>query len=76
MPGVLKWVFISNCGVFLYKAYQGLIVQKTATGTANRVGDYLTGNEAVLMGLQHLTVSVLSAAIAWALWFFWQRNED
>lgn len=76
LAGVIKWIFIIQSGVFLFRAYQGLIQKKTATGAGRRVGEYLAGNEAITMGLQHLGLSVLCGAIAWALWFFWQRHEE
>ena len=76
VAGFIKWFFIINSAVFLFKAYQGLIQQKTASGGGRHVGAYLTGNEAVMMGLQHLGFGIVSGAIAWALWFFWQRHEE
>lgn len=76
VAGVVKWFLIIDCAVFLFKAYQGLIQRKTATGGGNRVGEYLTGDEAIKLGLQHLGLAVAFGAAAWVIWFFWQRHEE
>lgn len=76
LAGVIKWISIILSAVFLFQAYQVLVQKKTATSAGRHVGEYLVGNEAVMMGRQHLGLSVLCGAIAWALWFFWQRHEE
>ena len=74
--GFIKWIFIINSAVLLFKAYQGLIQRKIATGAGQRVGDLLTDSDAVMFGLECLVASIVFAAIAWALWFFWQQHEE
>lgn len=74
--GLIKWICILSCAVFLYKSYQGLIQQEIATGGGRSVGEYLTGDEAVRFGLECLGTAAGFGAAAWAVWFFWQRNEE
>lgn len=76
VAGVLKWIAIITGVVCLTKAYQGIVGQKGATGSFRNVGDALTGEAATSWGWQNLGLAVLCFVVAWALWFFWQRNED
>ncbi len=77
--GVIKWLLIiGSLGPF-FKAYQGLILQETATGygvSSAAATQVLVGGEAVKFGLQNLGLGILLLGAAWALWFFWQRYED
>jgi hypothetical protein len=76
IAGVLKWIAIINGVVFLYKGYQGIILRQGATGSGRNVGDPLSGPEAVRWGWENVGYGVVAFLIAWAFWFFWQRNED
>ena len=75
LAGVLKWIFILMGGVLLFQAYQGIIDQKSSTGRGSSLQP-LSGEAAVRAGWGYLGSALLFFAIAWALWFFWQRNED
>ena len=55
------------------------MLQKTASGYGQMGAsstELFTGTEAVKYGLENLGLAALSLGIAWALWFFWQQNED
>ena len=76
VAGVFKWIAIISGGVMLYKAFQGIVLKTGAMGSERSVGMPLTGADAVHWGLANLGYAAIAFAIAWALWFFWQRNED
>lgn len=71
-----KWLAIVNAGVQLFKAYQGFVLQQGATGSGRRVGQYLEGDQAVQAGWLHLGAALVFGLIAFAIWFWWERNED
>jgi hypothetical protein len=74
LAGVLKWIAIVIGGVMLFQAYQGVVQQVGGGGRGG--GILLTGPDAVRWGWMNVLYSAIAFAIAWALWFFWQRNED
>lgn len=76
LAGVLKWLAIIVAAVFLVHAYQGLILKEGATGSIRNAGMALTGSHAVRWGWANLGYALVALATAWAIWFFWQRNED
>ena len=79
VAGVLKWLFIIASLPCFFKAFQGIVLQKTASGYGQMGAsstELFTGTEAVKYGLENLGLAALSLGIAWALWFFWQQNED
>jgi hypothetical protein len=76
IAAVVKWLLMIFGGVFVYQAYQGIVLKEGATGSIRNVGNPLHGSEAVKWGLGNLGYAFLLFAGAWAVWFFWQRNED
>jgi hypothetical protein len=74
LAAVFKWLAIIFGGVFLFQAYQGIITKSGGGGRGG--GEYLTGDAAVAWGWWHVLYAVISFALSWAIWFFWQRNED
>ena len=73
--GGLKWLAIIGGVVALVYAYQGIIQKKGMTGTRG-TGRFISGEAAVNQGWEYLGLAGICFLAAWALWFFWQRNED
>jgi hypothetical protein len=68
---VFRWIAIIFGAVMLFKAFQGIVLKTGANESAP-----LTGGEATQWGLANLGYAAVAFGIAWAVWFFWQRNED
>lgn len=78
LSGFLKWAILIVSIQFVIKAYQGIVNKVSATGLGIRSGpgELVTEGAAVRYGWQSLGYAVVCWAIAWAIWFFIQRNED
>lgn len=72
LSGVLKWLAIILGGACLFIGGQTLVTGKT-TGPNSMV---VTGAEATHAGLMDLVRGVILLAVAFAIWRFWQSNED
>ena len=74
---VVKWIVIILSIAPIFKAYEGIVHRQTTTGyTRFEFGDTIRGPEAFQHGLKSLGVAALMWLGAWAIWFFWQRNEE
>jgi len=79
VAGVLKWLCLIASIDPTIKAFQGIVLRRTAEvdqGDLFVPGHAATQAAAVKEGLLHLGVAAFFWLIAWALWYFWQRNED
>lgn len=79
LAGALKWLLVIASIPCWFKAWQGVVGRETATGYGRSGAAstrLLTGDEALAFGLWNVLYGVLLLAAAWAVWFFWQRNED
>jgi hypothetical protein len=77
--GVVKWIVLIMSISPLFRVYQGLVLRETTSGiypSRYEVGETLRGGAAIQHGFKSLGVAVLMWVAAWAIWFFWQRNED
>lgn len=79
LAGVFKWLFIIASIPCFMKAFQGIIGRETSTGYGR--GDagsvqLFTGWDAVRFGFVNLLYGAGCMAVAWALWYFWQQNEE
>ena len=70
--GVLKWLLMVLSLPSFVGAYRGIVGQRVAINKSTLV----TGTEAVRHGLFNLLVAACFLAASWAVWYFWQRNED
>ena len=70
--GALKWVLVLFSIPFWVRSWQGIIERKAAVSKTEVVG----GDEALRIGLLSVVYACLFLAVAWAVWYFWQRNED
>lgn len=79
VAGYFKWIaLIASIGP-VFKAFQGLVLRETATGMPSRStvpGSVVIADDAIREGLLSLLVAATFWAIAWALWFFFQRHEE
>jgi hypothetical protein len=76
IAAVVKWLLAIASLPSFVKAYQGIVERKTATSFGRSTGDSLEGERALRYGLANLAIAALLVAGAWAVWRFWQSNED
>jgi len=70
--GVCKWVLVVFSIPFWVGAWQGIVERKAAISRS----EVVTGGEALRIGLFNVLYAILFLIAAWAVWYFWQRNED
>lgn len=75
--GIVKWFLVIVGLLFLPAAWSG-IVSRQVTHAESKSGpvEVLTGNDALRYGLVQAGYALLFLAAAFAVWFFWQRNEE
>lgn len=72
LAGILKWIAIIACGVNVWIGLSAIISKKTSPDRST----LLVGNDAVRQGFVNLGWALGLGLLAFAIWFFWQRNED
>lgn len=75
--GIVKWFLAIVSIPFLVNAWNGIVgrnvtVAKSKSGPA----EILSESDALRHGLIHGAYALLFLTAAFAVWFFWQRNED
>lgn len=73
----MKWFLAIVSIPFWMNAWSG-VVARSVTHAKAKSGpvEVLTGNDALRYGLVQAGYALLFLAAAFAVWFFWQRNEE
>jgi hypothetical protein len=76
LAGAIKWLLLIFTIPFWIGAWHGIIEGEVRAYDA-RSGNYsVYGTEAIRAGVLQLLYAGILIALAWAVWRFWQSNED
>lgn len=74
---MVKWLLAIVSVPFWMKAWGGIFEREVSTLYGrNDPAEELTGRAALHFGLWNLLYGALCIAAAWAVWYFWQQNEE